>query len=109
MAILVSAGELREDLTALGRRIHYGEVVIVGGRVRPLVTLRRFQKGDQGRRVPMTHFRRQLHQVLREAREHPVVVTEAGAPYFRVGPSPASAPDPLEQWIQRMQEEAGQL
>lgn len=109
MAVHVSAGELRDDLTALSRRIQYGEIVVVDGRVRPSVTVRRFQKGDHGRRVPMTRFRRQLHKVLREVQEHPVVVTVDGSPSVWVGPVPASVPDPLEEWIQRMREEGDAL
>lgn len=106
MAIHVSAGELREDLTALSRRVHGGEILVIDRRARPPVVLRRFRSGDRGQRVPLTRFRRQLHRVLRDVYQHPVVVTVDGTPTFWVGPDPAVAPDPVEEWWKRMREEA---
>lgn len=93
MEVRVTAGELREDLTRLSERVSAGHSVIIEGRSRPRMLLRRYRKGDGGERVPMTRFRRDLHRVLHEIESGSAIVTVGGWDYYWVGvlPDPSSA------------------
>jgi hypothetical protein len=81
----VTAGELREDLTRLSRRVRAGHSVIIEGRTRPRMIFRAYRRGDRGKRVPMTRFRRDLHRVLREIPNRPAIVTVDGWVEYWVG------------------------
>ena len=93
MEARVTAGELREDLTRLSQRVSAGHSVIIEGRSRPRMLMRRYRKGDRGKRVPITRFRRDLHRVLREIESRSAIITVGGWAYYWVGllPDPTVA------------------
>lgn len=103
MVLHVSPSALREELTWLWQRIAEGQVIVVKGRRQPAVLLRPLKRGDQGRNVPITRFRRQFHRILREVQRQPAIVTVDGEPCFWAGPDPAELPPLGEDWRLRVQ------
>jgi hypothetical protein len=88
MALQVSPTRLRDELTELCIDASAGEQLLAGGVHQEPVLIRRVRRGDRGRRIGLTQFRRRLYRLLREARREPIVITVSGIPSLWVGRDP---------------------
>lgn len=85
MALQVSPTHLREELTELWIKAADGEHLLVIGVHQAPVRFRPARRGERGRHVSLTQFRRKLHRVLRQAANEPIIVTVSGQPTLWVG------------------------
>lgn len=87
MPTRVTPARLRDELTELSVRASAGEQLLAAGVHQVPVLIRPVRRTDRGAWTSITVFRRQLHRVLRQAAEEPVIVTIGGDPMLWVGPT----------------------
>lgn len=90
MALCINPARLRDELTDLWLSVSAGDHLLAAGVHQPPVLIRPTHGGDRGRQISLTQFRRQLHRILREASQEPIIVTVLGDPTLWVGRDPAS-------------------
>ena len=86
MPIRVTPARLRDELTDLWVRASAGEQLVAAGVHQAPVLMRPVRRRDRGARMSLTVFRRQLHRVLRQAAQEPIIVTVGGDPMLWLGP-----------------------
>jgi hypothetical protein len=97
MPIHVTPAHLRDELTELWHRASAGEHLLAAGVHQAPVLIRPVRRHDRGRQTSLTHLRRRLHRVLRDALQEPLIVTVNGDPVLWVGPAVAVAPEDAHQ------------
>ena len=89
MPIRVTPARLRDELTELCVRASAGEQLVAAGVHQAPVLIRPVRRRDRGARTSLTVFRRQLHRILRQAAQEPIIVTVGGDPVLWLGPTAA--------------------
>ena len=81
----ITPTRLRDELTELCVRMSAGEHLVAAGVHQAPVLIRPARRHDRGARTSITVFRRQLHRILRQAAQEPVIVTVVGDPLLWLG------------------------
>jgi hypothetical protein len=98
MLLRVTPARLRDELTELSIRVSAGEHLVAAGVHQPPVLIRPARQRDRAVQTSLTVFRRQLHRILRQAAQEPIIVTVYDEPTLWLGravePAAGSLPGP---------------
>jgi len=88
MQAIVTTRELRRDILDLATRARDGEAIVVMRHGQPVALLRKAHPEESMRRLPIETFRRHIARWLRQAEQHPQLITWHGRESVVLAPLP---------------------